>query len=683
MKTKKDKTERRTRALFIAGILLAAAAGAFRLFLEYDNHEYFAGWLMLRMVESNMNPKDFTHPLLHYYINIIWNYLYYAVERHHIGVRNLSEYWATFYTMPHPPLLLVGRLNSILMAIGTAVLLYATAKKAHGGGAAALAVLLFVSMRSFSNYASYFTYYETNLFFNTLALYCIISFREKGTRALYVAALTCTGLALASDYLSLSLCVPLFFVLAEREYSSSSDTVLNHSLKFARNALLTAVAVIAVFMILNPYILIDRGTFREFFSFHWGMMKGADTGTPPGEGIAGYLQYFFMAATPDFIGPFFFLVLLGGAATSFRRDRDSTSPLLAYVAAFLAVMSLFSNKQERFLFSVSPVLCLLSATYLFRLLESEKAVPAFKKTLNVIATLAVVVQFSFSFVQNRRDISSPNIYKAIREWVEENIPNGSVVALEEYKPELAYSQEYIRDLLSGSAGGNRQESVKILRAAASIDMHTPGYYQVLMSDRPYLKRPELSVDYFKCAHVSWVILNEVTVERYYDKEVQYRELVDWTRSQGPPVARFGKKGRERFSIYKLKPVASKDKATCKALILSAREESRNIKSEKQKSERRNKKATNRLPDIAKPGDKLTGEWVVSGVRKFADSTAYTISRKGTNEKIEIFFSRSSDSRNAFLTKGDWSFSYRFRSKDIGNKETEKIIRSLASRTPTK
>ncbi|MEW6201453.1 MAG: hypothetical protein AB1546_05730 [bacterium] len=568
-------SDRRLTVFLWCGVFFAVSAGAVRLFTNYDNSEYYSAWLTLRMSAWGLNPKDFTHPALHYYLNLVENYLVYAAAHHWLGVRDLWEYWATFYMAAHPPMIVIGRIQSLLLGLGTAALMYHTTKRFWGRREAVLAFLLFISTGSFSHFSGYFKYINTNLFFNMLAVHCILAFYQYGCGRRMTAAAAAVAFAFASDYPSLSLIVPLLFVIFEKSRGEGKSTA-EHIKQFLPAALRATIIIIAIFIFFNPYILMDFATFREYFTFHLRLVSGEIEGASRATGPLGYFTYLLMMATPMFLGPFFFVIFWLGVTGAFKRRKDAAVVLLLYVIFYIIAISSLSRKESRFLFAAAPPICMLTSIYFFRISGSERLKAVRLKVIKILAIIFLALQFTSSIsncvvMQIERDVIGD-----LRKWVEGHVPDGAVVALEDYNPPLMLSERAVRERIAASDSDITSEG-RIMQAVETLvarRKNAPRYYQIPMTDRPYLDAHTMHPEYFSCAGVGWVILNETTAEKHKNSSESYSEFLRWLRKQGPPAAIFKSSAfsdaNAHYSVYRLKPTSSEDEDNCDEIINGVR-----------------------------------------------------------------------------------------------------------------
>jgi 4-amino-4-deoxy-L-arabinose transferase-like glycosyltransferase len=200
--------------------------------------------------------------------------------------------------------------------------------------------------------------------------------------------------------------------------------------------LLGLLAVPAAFLLANPAM-----------PFHWRQVLldltsearvehlGAD-----GLGLWGNLWFYLFDALPSaFTWPLTLLVFVGALLTLLRGSLQARV-LLAWVAAFLLLISIPSLHWDRWLIPALPVLALLAAAALHWGVDSLFALPRMRRSSvahradTVFVFFAVLLLVAPLSQSVRHDISLMGVNTRLeaRRWLEENAATGSLVLQETY-----------------------------------------------------------------------------------------------------------------------------------------------------------------------------------------------------------------------------------------------------------
>jgi hypothetical protein len=135
------------------------------------------------------------------------------------------------------------------------------------------------------------------------------------------------------------------------------------------------------------------------------------------------------------------------------RVKDAASGaravLVVYVVAVLVVMSLLTVKRSTYLTPALPAIAVLAAAGLEAIFVSWKR-PG-KLAAATAAALLVVVLTGLPSVGFDRALKAVDTRTQAKQWVEENIVPGTVIALETYGPVLYPTNEQLSTLAAGSS----------------------------------------------------------------------------------------------------------------------------------------------------------------------------------------------------------------------------------------
>lgn len=269
-------------------------------------------------------------------------------------------------------------------------------------------------------------------------------------------------------------------------------------------------AYAAAFLAGSPYVLLDFQRFRDSIV---GLreLEGA-AGAPAGLAVV-------LGNLASFGGPWLGgLAAAGGAAVLLRRDRARAVWLLLPVAGYLVALARSPEGHwGRYLMALYPGLALLAGCG-FQWAAGGLRGPAAAGALAVLLLPGAWASLEFD-----RGTLTPDTRTLATRWVEENVPTGSVVLLdqEHASPRLAMAKDevrrllerteaaghprarYYRYLLEGHPGGG-YELYRVRREYS--DLHSyPGHVAFSQAGHPILDaRPGLSA--VRAAGVEYVVL---------------------------------------------------------------------------------------------------------------------------------------------------------------------------------
>ena len=277
---------------------------------------------------------------------------------------------------------LIGRPISALFDTGTVLIVYQLGKRLYGRRVAFLGAA-FVAFSVIDIQLSHF--YATDTIMTSLALAAILSsvvYLREGRTGAAVWAGVFTGLALGTKVSSAPVLAPVGLAFLLRLFVA--DPIADGMRwkfpsayevgRFLR-VLATSIAVgILVFVIVEPYAIIDFGSFVAGVSDQENMVRGiADVPyTRQFIGRPAYL-YFVQNLVLFGVGLPLGLAMIAGwiyvVARAVRRARAGDLVLLAYVLPYFAITGDFYAKFMRYLLPITPLLALFAAVGLIHVLD--------------------------------------------------------------------------------------------------------------------------------------------------------------------------------------------------------------------------------------------------------------------------------------------------------------------------
>ncbi len=316
----------------------------------------------------------------------------------------------------------------------------------------------------------------------------------------------------------------------------------------ARGVAIAAVSALAMFVVANPYAVLDFSSFWEGLT-HQSDASGdaaGKLGLTQDNGFVYYLWSFGWG-----LGWVPLVLAVGGAVRLFFDEARLVWILVPPVIVFV----LFMGSQERYfgrwLMPVFPFICILAAYAAIEFVDwAGRVSPALKPTFATIAVVALCGQGFVYSLHSGLVLSREDTRNLTREWMVANVPAGKKVVVEPVVPDQ-WAQD-IGNPLPIIPNGNRWNKYPLSRS--KIDPRTgetvPGEGVIVnIEDFEKVLRPEL-VDFFEQQEYCWVVVGSTqrgraeaepevvpNALRYYDTLQQRSEVVydasPYSKGKGP------------------------------------------------------------------------------------------------------------------------------------------------------
>lgn len=325
-------------------------------------------------------------------------------------------------------LYLVGRVVTLLFAIGCVVTAWACAGSLFGTKAAAATALLLVATPLFSVNAHYLTADIPMLFWISLTLLASIRILNGGRRRWYVWAGVFLGLAAGTRYQGglAAFLIASAHVLRERGMEAETPGAAGRWRPFvarfkSRDLWLAAAVSLLVFLVVNPYVVVRPGQFcREVFG-EWHSSRN------PSCDPAGVLLFVEAA-----VGFLFAAATLGALWMAFVRRERHVLFILAGLGIPAVLLGLGWPVMVRYMM---PVLLLpvLLVSWAFGLIHRRgMELGKLRRKLAAPILLAVLLLFtahqSLAYCRLFVDPQADTRTRA-GEWIVNNIPAGSTLGV--------------------------------------------------------------------------------------------------------------------------------------------------------------------------------------------------------------------------------------------------------------
>ena len=193
---------------------------------------------------------------------------------------------------------------------------------------------------------------------------------------------------------------------------------------------LSALAALAVFLVTNPYSVLDYGTFREDLDYQSAQAGAVKVGLVEEHPLAYYAWTLTWA-----FGWIPLAAALAGAVIAIARHRVVAAVLLPAPVVLVVFLAMSDRYYARWLLPAYPYLCLLAAVAGARIasLVAGRGRAVGAVALAVVA-VALAVQGLVSSVHTDRVLARADTRALARGWLVENVPAGSKIAVEPIVP---------------------------------------------------------------------------------------------------------------------------------------------------------------------------------------------------------------------------------------------------------
>ena len=386
----------------------------------------------------DLNPHFFNYPSLVIYLHFLLQGLIYAGLKISGTIASRLDF-NIMYLVDCTPIYLWGRFLSLLAGAGTVGVVYRIGRHATGRiGSTLAAFLLAINTYHVDQSQQITTDIPLTLFAILCLLFCVRILNQP-TRRNYLMAGLALGLAASTKYTGALLVFPLMtaHLLARNQTRHTGSVKPRWQL-----LVLAGTLGAAVFVLTSPYVLLDFPSFWANFTTERVHMKLGHFGL---DNTPAWLFY-IRRLGGSLLGWPVLMAALAGIILSVRRlSRPWTTVLVVYLLVFLLPMGTWAMKADRYLLPVLPVIMLMAASgveLILRHLRYSERSPSLRMILIVAVTAALAIipvrEYPELWNRSRKDTRS-----LAKEWIEENLPQGSFIIKEHYGPDLLYPSDLL------------------------------------------------------------------------------------------------------------------------------------------------------------------------------------------------------------------------------------------------
>ncbi len=493
----------------------------------------------IKFGSGDLNPHFFFYPTFYmYFLFVLYGITFLAGT---IGgvYKSASEFGMQYFIDPSI-FYLIGRTFSALFGVATVYVVYIFGKKFVGKSAGVAAAVMLGASTLHIELSHYTTTDIPLTFFITLALYFITCISVSGERKYYLLAGVAGGLAISTKYTA-ALLLPVM-LLSHFVYVYSSRKMNRKAAFLNLDLFIMFILFAIVFVAASPFIVLDFKSFVNDIGIQQKLMQQGWLGdeVPVNMWIHSISVYL-----KDGLGvPVLLCGLLGVVYCFVRRKIELLSVSVFFVCYYLFVGRYSNWVYARHWIGVFPALCICSAYLLNDLFRLSKLPERIRlDAVSITAMIMVIAPFNAALnhdalltVKDTRTIS--------REWIEDNIPTGTTIAIEFACPQLKPTVESLKNkerAIRLSAKHNdfaapynvySERKVSEAEAASEKNIHTKALERV---SKKYnliyaYSLSEYSLDVYSSEGAEYLIISGAVFERYFNAEKNYPESVEFYRS---------------------------------------------------------------------------------------------------------------------------------------------------------
>jgi 4-amino-4-deoxy-L-arabinose transferase-like glycosyltransferase len=387
----------------------------------------------------DFNPHFFNYPALTFYFHFIGQAIHYVVGYLTGVYANLDAFGASITSV-----VITARLINVLFDAGIIIIIYFIAIEVTDKRVALITAVLVAINPSHIMHSHLVIVDNTLTFFCMLALLYIYRLYRDPAMKWYLLAGIFIALAAASKYTGVFLLLVLIAAHLLR-YPSSQNAI--QSLK-ERPFLISLGLTVLIFFALNPYIILDWGTFQKDFSFEQHHVSYGHLGVVASKST---LFYYLGETTPSALGWIFYIVIFATIVNFIQRKERKDLLLVIFPLIYVAIVSTWEMRAERYILPVFPILILIGSIGLIRFWDWFINYSKRKQITNILSSkvnqipliiltgIVIAYQLIATDVNYLQSIGLPDTRTITKNWIQKNVSPGSVIATGPYGVDLTDS----------------------------------------------------------------------------------------------------------------------------------------------------------------------------------------------------------------------------------------------------
>ncbi|MFH1867824.1 MAG: glycosyltransferase family 39 protein [Candidatus Omnitrophota bacterium] len=407
---------------------------------------------------GDLSPHTFNVPPFLSYLLCFQYGIFYLLGRLFGAFKSINDFGYLFLNNP-TIFYLIGRFTlGVIPGVLSVFFIYLLGKKVFNRDIGLIAAL-FLAFNFLHARDSHYIYLDVPLMMVLTLLYLksMDLIRTNSTRY-YICVGVLTGIATAIKYFGPAL-GPFLIAVFAHNFIVYKDQIRKNLLKSG----LFIVAAIATFYILNPYALLEHGSFLA-----------ALTRMPLGARDALFHIKFSLIGS---MGLLMLCCSILGICTAFIKKNKNILLLSVFIFSYYLIIMMKSQAAERYVMPLLPLLLLSSAYFVYTAVSFLKR-PIIRKMALISVSCVLVVPSAQKLVLADRLFLRDDTRTKAYAWVKENVLSGSVVAVDALSsgfPRLEKEKSQIREVYSQDRDITFDEADKPLDLKKRLMLSNPDY----------------------------------------------------------------------------------------------------------------------------------------------------------------------------------------------------------------
>ncbi len=385
----------------------------------------------LKFGTGDFNPHFFDWPgSLLMYILFFFYGVYYLLGLV-LGFFSSPEELVHLYLDNPTSLLVIGRSVSVIFGVGTVYLLYLIGSKMFNKKIGLFSSLFLAVNTLHIKHSQYALSDIPMTFFVVMSFFFCYKILQRPILKYYILGGITAGLAISSKYPGGMAVLSIFVAHILSKRKASLKTIF-----IDRNIYLAAIAAIAGFFIGAPFAFISIGEFINDAGILLVSSVGKETSI-----WYGY-SHLLTKSLPDALGGIFYLLVTFGMIVVIREKKRENLLLLALPIAYLLFFGRGELQYLRYILPAVPFFMIVagkSMEYITSLdIKADRKLRILYKSILIVVFIAIPI--AQAVIHDLYIVRKPTSI-ITKQWVEENIPIGSKIAVELWRPPLAESKE--------------------------------------------------------------------------------------------------------------------------------------------------------------------------------------------------------------------------------------------------
>ena len=374
-----------------------------------------------RFIQGHLDPDFYIYPPLYSYGLTVLNVGYYLWGFITGVFGSLVDVAASWHSR-WEPFFLLSRMQSAALGTATVLVIYRMGLRLFDRETAVVAAFLLALAFLHARDSHFGTTDVAMTLLIMLSIHFLIRAHQKPVGYAYVWAGALGGLAMATKYNAMLLCVPVVADLALHLLNSRGARV---KAAFGRRIVFFAVPFVLAYLAAAPYTLFAFERFIDTMQFVQGGLRTGAGFADLGHGWTHHLNWTLRYG----LGVPLLAASLAGLIVAAREDWKRTMLLCAFPVAYYCMAGNYRWVFARYMVPVVPFLCLLAAVAIVwvgrHIMSTRPGVPRALMTAGL--SVVVLLPSASSLFQFDRLLARTDSRVVAAQWVHDHVPAGSSI----------------------------------------------------------------------------------------------------------------------------------------------------------------------------------------------------------------------------------------------------------------